>query len=207
MPPWAPAHAGDPRVRRPVDPAAVVLLRVLAEVPDVAVVVLGLERELALEQPAGVDVALPDHDRAHAVDDLREVRDRRDDPVRAPSLAAVRAPFEDVLGARDQRRPPVVDARRVGEVARVEVPLGGLPRRGGAARGPRSRRAPSAWAPRRPSTPQAATPAPGTRTATTTSAAGRTHPRDRMSLPPEASVTLSDTVSEKRPETGCLGVS
>src|SRR4051812_23267172 len=49
-------EARDPRVRRAVEASArVVLLGVLAEVPNVAGIVLGEERQLALLQPAGAD--------------------------------------------------------------------------------------------------------------------------------------------------------
>ena len=113
---------GEPRVGGGLEVAlVVVLLRVLAHQPHVAVVVLRPEGELALQLLAVVDVAVPQDDRPHAVDLLREIRDREDDPMGQASSTAVGAALVGELHPRLERQEPVVDLGRVGEVGGVEV--------------------------------------------------------------------------------------
>jgi hypothetical protein len=80
-----------------------------------------VEGELPLQQLAAVDVAIPEHHGPHAIDDLGQVGHREDHPVRAASIAAVGLALVDELRSRDERVPRVVYARRIAEVARIEV--------------------------------------------------------------------------------------
>src|SRR5262249_24019037 len=107
--------AGEPR--RGLDELPVfVLLGVLTGVPNVAVVVLGKEGELRLDQlPAGA-VAVPDDDVADASDDLDEVGD---DEVQ-PLLAVARGARVHETRPGLQRQPVVVDRRRVVEVVGIK---------------------------------------------------------------------------------------
>ena len=74
-------NAGHPGARRSGQHAVLVLLRVLADIPDATGAVLRLERELGLLQLPVVDVPLEDDERADAVDLLRQVGDGGDDAV------------------------------------------------------------------------------------------------------------------------------
>ncbi len=109
-----PGRVGD-------DLALLVLLRILAQLPDVPVVVLCEERELGLDELAGVEVAVPEDHGAHARDLLREVGHREDDPVGEAFLAFGREAGERQLCPRLHRQPRVVHVRGTREVAGVEV--------------------------------------------------------------------------------------
>ena len=117
-------QAGEPGALGRLELPVLVLLGVLAQEPDVAVVVLRLEGELGLLQLALVDVAVPEDDGGHAVDDLGEVGHGEHHAMGEDALAAVGASLKDVPGPRDERVPLVVDGGHGGEVPAVEVGLG-----------------------------------------------------------------------------------
>ena len=96
----------------------------LAELPHIARVVLREERDLGLDQLARAEIPVPDDDRAHAVDHLRQVRDRGDEAMSDALGSLDRPPLVDELHAGLQRCPGVVDGRRVREAGRV-VAIGG----------------------------------------------------------------------------------
>ena len=113
-----PVDAMDPG-RRLDDLAVLIGLRVLAELPDIAGVVLREEGDLGLDELARAEVPVPHHDRAHPVDRLRQVGDRRDEAM-ADRLRPLDRPSPvGELHAGMQRLPRVVDDRRVREAGAV----------------------------------------------------------------------------------------
>src|SRR5262245_41239669 len=119
-------RAPDPGARRPGELPVLVFLGVLAEVPDVALVVLPEEGEFLLLQSALEELPVPRYDRAYVVDHLRQVGDGEHDamPPRHPALDD-RAPVDE-LGAGHEREHWVVDGERRGEPAGRLPGLGGL---------------------------------------------------------------------------------
>jgi hypothetical protein len=108
--------AGLPRPGGRDDRAALQLLRVLAEVPDVAVAILGVPVPRVLHDPTvGADDVVHDG-RLDAEDRARPVGDRHHDPPEA-ALAVLLA--VDPPAAREERQVRVVDARD--ELGRVEL--------------------------------------------------------------------------------------
>jgi hypothetical protein len=102
-----------------------VFLGILAEVPHIAPVVLGEEREFLLLQPAFEEVPVPRHDRAHMVDHLRQVGDREHDAVRLGLPVLDDLALVDELGAGHEREHLVADGERRREPAgRVPGPGG-----------------------------------------------------------------------------------
>jgi hypothetical protein len=75
-------RAPDPGARCSGERPVLVLLRVLAEVPHVALVVLGEEGELLLLQLAFEEVPVPGHHGLDPVDHLGQVGDGESDAVR-----------------------------------------------------------------------------------------------------------------------------
>src|SRR5213593_2596301 len=107
--------------RGPDHPPVEVFLGVLPEGPDGAVLVLSVERELRLVQLAFLVVLDPDHDSAHAIEELGQISDDGDQTMGdALSLLGGR-PFVDPSHSRLQREPRVVDRGRTLEVVAVEV--------------------------------------------------------------------------------------
>ena len=107
--------------RRPDHPSVEVFLGVLSETPDVAVLVLGEERELCLIQLAFFVVLDPEHDRAHAVDDLGQIGDDGDQTMGDALAPLGGRPSVHPPHSHLQREPRVVDSGRTVEVVPVEV--------------------------------------------------------------------------------------
>ena len=112
--------AVDPRVLGPEQDALLVILGVLAEIPDVAVIVLREERQLRLLQVALVDVAVPDHHAGNAADVLAEIRDREDHVVGQRRAVPVHHAGVDELIPRGDRIPLVVDPVRPREIVSAQ---------------------------------------------------------------------------------------
>src|SRR5215467_4812386 len=109
--PWLCAHddsrfrlrrTGDPRVRCPSKLAILVTLRVLTEKPDILLVVLRVKCQLGLNQLASVEVSFPDDDGAHAIDDLCQVSNNKNDSMGPEPVAPVCLPVENELRSRHQ---------------------------------------------------------------------------------------------------------
>ena len=132
--------------RRRDELSLLVLLGVLAEVPDVPVVVLGEQSQLRLLELTRAPVSLPDDDVAHAAYLLGEVGDRVSHAMRdAPAFFSCR-PFEDELRSRLEREPRVVDRGRTVEVLGIEVLRGDFLEGGLVAGSPRAPSPPQAEA-------------------------------------------------------------
>src|SRR6478609_6271173 len=111
-------RASDPGARRPGELAAVVLLGVLAEVPHVALVILGEEGQLLLLQLAFEEVPVPGHHGPDPVDHLGQVGDGESDAVRL-GLPALHDPaLVGELRADREREHRVVYREWRGELAR-----------------------------------------------------------------------------------------
>ncbi len=92
-------EAGDPGWGLDELPV-LVLLRVLAQVPDVAVVVLGVEGDLRLHQLVIAVIRNPGHDRVHARDLLGQVGDGELNAMRNALALLNGDPLEDPLCPR-----------------------------------------------------------------------------------------------------------
>ncbi len=97
------------------------LRRKLAEVPDVALVVLPVPVQGVLYQDAVFEDLVADFDRLHAVDRACVVRDGDDVDDRR---LLVKSPVGEAR-PRNHRKVLIVDRRRLAEVARVEAWAGG----------------------------------------------------------------------------------
>ncbi len=109
-------NAGLPGALRAGHPAVLELPRRLAEVPDVAVVVLRVPVESLLGRLSGEEEPVMDDGARDAEDLLRLCRDR--DDVARP-LAVLRPPVDESRPG-PEREPRVVDLRAV-EVAGIEA--------------------------------------------------------------------------------------
>src|SRR4051812_24302282 len=87
----------QPGIRRAGELAVLVLLWILAEVPDVAVPVLGDKGQLLLDERTVLEVAVPDHGAADAIDRFGDVGHREDHPMGPRALTPVGRPVVDEL--------------------------------------------------------------------------------------------------------------